>query len=143
MSWRQFLRRRYWDEQWAREPEAYLGAEPDENIARSMSPEEVQHAVRRNPLPSGQRLAGVLLEDNLPTEAQQVIKCVPGNHSPTRWILGGHQQIGGNVPNCFCEGSPVSQNFLYLIGGVTFENNLPDFGKYFLETPAVAPKPCR
>jgi len=38
MSWTRFFRRRYWDEEQARELGAYLDAETDENIARGMSP---------------------------------------------------------------------------------------------------------
>ena len=41
---RRFFRRRYWDEERARELEAYLDIETDENIARGMSPEEARHA---------------------------------------------------------------------------------------------------
>ena len=43
-----FFRRRYWDEERARELEAYLEIETDENIARGMSPEEARHAAHRN-----------------------------------------------------------------------------------------------
>jgi predicted permease len=42
-----FFRRRYWDEERARELEAYLEAETDENIARGMSPEEARYAAHR------------------------------------------------------------------------------------------------
>ncbi len=34
MSWTRFFRRRYWDQERARELDAYLEAETDENIAR-------------------------------------------------------------------------------------------------------------
>jgi putative ABC transport system permease protein len=44
---RRFFRRRYWDEERARELEAYLETETDENIARGMSPEEARYAARR------------------------------------------------------------------------------------------------
>jgi putative ABC transport system permease protein len=47
MSWTRFFRRRRWDEERARELEAYLDAETDENIARGMSPEEARFAARR------------------------------------------------------------------------------------------------
>ena len=47
MSWTRFFRRRYWDEESARELEAYLEMETDENIARGMSPEEARYAARR------------------------------------------------------------------------------------------------
>jgi predicted permease len=47
MSWTRFFRRRYWDEERARELEAYLDAETDENIARGMSPEEARYAAQR------------------------------------------------------------------------------------------------
>jgi predicted permease len=47
MSWTRFFRRRYWDEERARELEAYLEIETDENIARGMSPEEARYAARR------------------------------------------------------------------------------------------------
>ena len=44
---RRFFRRRYWDEERARELEAYLEIETDENIARGMSPEEARYAAHR------------------------------------------------------------------------------------------------
>ena len=47
MSWTRFFRRRRWDEERARELEAYLDAETDENIARGMSPQEARYAARR------------------------------------------------------------------------------------------------
>jgi predicted permease len=47
MSWTRFIRRRYWDEERARELDAYLEAETDENIARGMSPEEARYAAHR------------------------------------------------------------------------------------------------
>jgi len=47
MSWTRFFRRRHWDEERARELEAYLETETDENIARGMSPEEARHAAHR------------------------------------------------------------------------------------------------
>jgi hypothetical protein len=37
MSWTRFFRRRHWDEERARELEAYLEAETEENIARGIS----------------------------------------------------------------------------------------------------------
>ena len=47
MSWSRFFRRRYWDEERAREIEAYLEIETAENIARGMTPEEARYAARR------------------------------------------------------------------------------------------------
>ena len=47
MSWTRFFRRRYWDQERARELESYLEAETDENIARGMSPEEARYAAHR------------------------------------------------------------------------------------------------
>jgi putative ABC transport system permease protein len=47
MSWTRFFRRRYWDEERARELEAYLEIETDENIARGMSREEARFAAKR------------------------------------------------------------------------------------------------
>ncbi|MGO8787616.1 MAG: ADOP family duplicated permease [Terriglobia bacterium] len=47
MLWTRFFRRRYWDEERARELDAYLEAETDENIARGMSPEEARYAAHR------------------------------------------------------------------------------------------------
>ena len=47
MSLTRFFRRRYWDEERAREVEAYLEIETDENIARGMSPEEARYAAHR------------------------------------------------------------------------------------------------
>ena len=47
MSWTRFFRRRRWDEERARELEAYLDIETHENIVRGMSPEEARYAARR------------------------------------------------------------------------------------------------
>ena len=47
MSWTRFNRRRHWDEERARELEAYLEIETDENMARGMSPEEARYAAHR------------------------------------------------------------------------------------------------
>src|SRR5437867_8372055 len=47
MSLRRFFHRRRWDDERARELEAYLAIETDENIARGMSPHEARLAARR------------------------------------------------------------------------------------------------
>ncbi len=47
MSLTRFFRRRYWDQERARELDAYLEAEMEENIARGLSPEEARYAARR------------------------------------------------------------------------------------------------
>jgi predicted permease len=47
MGWKRFFRRDTWDEERARELEAYLQIETDENIARGMSPVEARYAARR------------------------------------------------------------------------------------------------
>src|SRR5208283_4657037 len=47
MSWTRFFRRRYWDQERARELDAYLEAETDENIARGMAPEEARYDAHR------------------------------------------------------------------------------------------------
>src|ERR1700678_2825302 len=47
MSWRKFLRRDEWDEERAREMEAHLQCEIDENVARGMSGEEARVAAKR------------------------------------------------------------------------------------------------
>ncbi len=47
MSWIRFLYRRHWDQERARELEAYLETETDENIARGMSPQEARYAAHR------------------------------------------------------------------------------------------------
>jgi putative ABC transport system permease protein len=47
MSLTRFFHRRRWDQERARELEAYLEIETDENIARGMSPEEARYAARR------------------------------------------------------------------------------------------------
>jgi predicted permease len=47
MSWTRFFRRRFWDEERARELQAHLDIETAENIARGMTPEEARHAARR------------------------------------------------------------------------------------------------
>jgi putative ABC transport system permease protein len=47
MRLRRFFRRRYWDEERARELDAYLAEETDDNIARGMSPEAARAAAHR------------------------------------------------------------------------------------------------
>ena len=47
MSWMRFLRRASWDEERARELDAYLQQETDDNIARGMSPELARRAAHR------------------------------------------------------------------------------------------------
>jgi putative ABC transport system permease protein len=53
MSFTRFFRRRRWDQERARELQAYLDIETDANIARGLSPEDARHAAYRklgNPL---------------------------------------------------------------------------------------------
>ena len=53
MNWLRFFRRNFWDEERARELQAYLEMETDDNIARGMGPDEARYAARRklgNPL---------------------------------------------------------------------------------------------
>ena len=47
MSWIRFLRRSRWDDERARELEAHLAIETDENLARGMSPRDARDAARR------------------------------------------------------------------------------------------------
>jgi putative ABC transport system permease protein len=47
MSWLRFWRREQWDKERARELEAHLEIETQENIARGMTPEEARYAARR------------------------------------------------------------------------------------------------
>lgn len=47
MGWRRFFRRAWWDEERAREIEAHLQIETDENVARGMTAEEARYAARR------------------------------------------------------------------------------------------------
>lgn len=47
MSWRRFFNRRWWDQERAREIEAYLEIETADNIARGMPPAEAAAAARR------------------------------------------------------------------------------------------------
>ena len=47
MSWRRFFRRRWWDEERAREIAAYLEIETADNIARGMPPDQAAAAARR------------------------------------------------------------------------------------------------
>jgi len=47
MSWRRFLKRRWWDDERAREIAAYLETETADNIARGMPPAEAAAAARR------------------------------------------------------------------------------------------------
>src|SRR5919106_6459703 len=44
MGWSRFFRRRYWDEERARELEAYVAIETDDNIARGMTPIDARRA---------------------------------------------------------------------------------------------------
>lgn len=44
MGWTRYLRRGYWDDERARELDAYLEEETADNIARGMTPEEARHA---------------------------------------------------------------------------------------------------
>jgi predicted permease len=47
MSLRRFFRRRYWDEERARELDAYLAQEIDDNLARGMTPDHARAAAHR------------------------------------------------------------------------------------------------
>jgi predicted permease len=47
MSWRKFVRRRWWDQERAREIDAYLEAETADNVARGMPPTQAAAAARR------------------------------------------------------------------------------------------------
>jgi predicted permease len=47
MRWRNIFHRNYWDEERARELQAYLEIETEENIARGMPPKEARHAAHR------------------------------------------------------------------------------------------------
>ena len=47
MSIRRFFRRRYWDEERARELQAYLAQEIDDNLARGMTPDQARIAAHR------------------------------------------------------------------------------------------------
>src|SRR5262249_60030048 len=47
MSLRRFFRRRYWDEERARELEAYIAQEIDDNLARGMTPDQARRAAHR------------------------------------------------------------------------------------------------
>src|SRR6185369_6589933 len=47
MSWSRFFRRDRWDVERARELEAHLAIETDENVARGMSRDEARDAARR------------------------------------------------------------------------------------------------
>ncbi len=47
MSWNRFFRRAKWDEERARELQAYLETETTENVARGMSPDDAADAARR------------------------------------------------------------------------------------------------
>src|SRR6185436_3895379 len=42
-----FFRRRYWDEERARELESYLAQEIDDNLARGMTPDQARAAAHR------------------------------------------------------------------------------------------------
>lgn len=47
MGWSRYLRRRYWDDERARELEAHLAIETDDNIARGMTPDAARSAAIR------------------------------------------------------------------------------------------------
>ena len=47
MSWIRYFRRRYWDDERAREIESYLQIETDDNLARGMPPAEARRAAYR------------------------------------------------------------------------------------------------
>jgi len=47
MGWSRFFRRRFWDDERAREIQSYIEIETDENIARGMSPEEARCAAHK------------------------------------------------------------------------------------------------
>ena len=47
MSIRRFFRRRYWDDERARELAAYLAQEVDDNLARGMTPDQARTAAHR------------------------------------------------------------------------------------------------
>ncbi len=47
MPWSRFFRRRYWDDERARELQDYLAHEIDDNIARGMPPEAARRAAHR------------------------------------------------------------------------------------------------
>jgi putative ABC transport system permease protein len=47
VGWSRFFRRAFWDEERAREIEAHLQIEIDENLARGMGPEEARYAAQR------------------------------------------------------------------------------------------------
>jgi len=47
MAWTRFFRRAQWDAERAREPEAHLQIETDDNIARGMAPDEARWAAQR------------------------------------------------------------------------------------------------
>ncbi|HXW04360.1 MAG TPA: ABC transporter permease [Vicinamibacterales bacterium] len=47
MGWIRFFRRRYWDDERARELEAYLHEEISDNIARGLSPDQARRAAHR------------------------------------------------------------------------------------------------
>src|SRR5258708_31374223 len=47
MGWSRFLRRKYWDEERAREVDAYLETETAENVASGMPEAEARYAARR------------------------------------------------------------------------------------------------
>jgi predicted permease len=66
MGWSRFLRRSRWDAERARELDAYLDIETDENIARGMAPDEARFAARRK-LGNTTRIREVIYEMNTVT----------------------------------------------------------------------------
>ena len=47
MGWRRFLRRGWWDQERARELQAHIDIETDDNLARGMSPDQARQAAHR------------------------------------------------------------------------------------------------
>src|SRR5688572_11196587 len=47
MAWSRFFRRRYWDDERARELQDYLAHETADNLARGMAPDDARRAAHR------------------------------------------------------------------------------------------------
>ncbi|HEX5475155.1 MAG TPA: ABC transporter permease [Vicinamibacterales bacterium] len=70
MGWTRFFRRRYWDDERARELDAYLQIETDDNVARGMPPAEARAAAQRR-LGNATRVREEIYEMNTLTWLEQ------------------------------------------------------------------------
>ena len=66
MGIRRFFRRRHWDDERARELEAYLAQEIDDNLARGMTPDQARAAAHRK-LGNATRIREEIYDHRIPS----------------------------------------------------------------------------